>query len=400
VLHVISGLDVPTGGPGAALVGLAKAQAQAGLDVSVATTYPAGADLSPAQVLRDHGVKAHTIGPVHWPLQRGPHIAPALETLLNDAEIVHIHALWEEVQHQAAVRALRRGIPYLITPHGMLDPWSLSQGWLKKRIYLALRLRKVLNSASAIHYTADTERDLAAPLKLRPRPLIEPNGVDLAEFENLPPKGEFRKLHPQIGDRPMLLFLGRIHPKKGLDLLIASFAMVKRSGALLVIAGPDYWGYGEVIKALVKRHGLEQRVIIRGPVVGRTRVAAFTDADLFVLPSYQENFGIVVIEALAAGTPVVISDQVNIHQQISSAGVGGIVPTDTVRLADEIDRWLGNEVMRREAAGKARPFVWQHYDWRKIARRWIEHYQEIVAMNSRDSRKVQREPECRDFIFP
>jgi len=379
VLHVISGLDVPTGGPGAALVGLGGAQAQAGLEVSVVTTYPAGADPSPGEVLRGHGVKVHTIGPAHWPLQRHREIGPRLEELLGSSDVVHIHALWEEIQHQAAVRAGRRGVPYLITPHGMLDPWSLSQGRLKKQLYMALRMRRDLNGAAAIHYTADAERDLAAPLGLRAPSLVEVNGVDLTEFEVLPAKGEFRKLHPRIGQRPMVLFLSRIHLKKGLDLLVPSFAKVKTPGAILVIAGADYWGYGDVIKGLVKEHGIEDRVIFAGKLPAEVRVAAFRDADLFTLPSYQENFGIAVAEALAAGTPVVISDQVNIHRQISEGAVGGVVPRDVDRLANEIDRWLQDEPMRRSASEKARPFVWERYDWRQIARRWVGHYGAIAA---------------------
>jgi glycosyltransferase involved in cell wall biosynthesis len=360
-------------------VGLGGAQAAAGLEVSVVTTYPAGADLSPGEVLRGRGVKVHTIGPAHWPLQRCREIGPRLEELIAHTDVVHIHALWEEVQHQAAVRAGRRGVPYLITPHGMLDPWSLSQGWLKKRIYMALRMRRDLDRAAAIHYTADAERDLAVPLGLRSPALIEVNGVDLTEFQTLPPKGEFRKLYPQIGQRPMLLFLSRIHLKKGLDMLVPSMAKVKTAGAVLVIAGPDYWGYGDVIKGLVKEHGIEDRVIFAGKLPAEVRVAAFRDADLFVLPSYQENFGIAVAEALAAGTPVVISDQVNIHREISGGGVGGVVPRDEDRLAAEIDRWLQDEPMRRSAAEKARPFVWERYDWMQIARRWVGHYEAIAG---------------------
>ncbi|MGE5608626.1 MAG: glycosyltransferase [Bacillota bacterium] len=379
VLHVISGIDVPTGGPGSALVGLGSAQAKAGLEVTVLTAFAQGADLAPVEQLKRDGVDVHVIGPVHTPLGLHSGIPAKLNELLDRADVVHIHGLWEEIQHRAARLAWERSIPYIMTPHGMLDPWSLSQRALKKRLYMAWRLRTNLNRAAAIHYTAEIERDLAEPLGLRPPPLIELNGVDLREFEKLPEKGTFRKLYPQIGQRPLILFLSRIHLKKGLDMLIPAMAKVTTPNAVLVIIGPDPWGYGQTIKDLIKEHGIGDRTIFVGQVPADVRIAAFTDADIFVLPSYQENFGIAVAEALAAGTPVVISDQVNIHRQISNAGVGGVVPRQVDRVAAEIDRWLQDNELRRVAAEKARPFVWEHYGWAQIARRWVGHYDQIVA---------------------
>lgn len=381
VLHVISGIDVPTGGPGTALVGLGSAQAQVGLDVTVLTAFAQGADLAPAEQLKKDGVDVHVIGPVRTPLGLHSGISAKLSELLGRADVVHIHGLWEDIQHRAARLAWDRGIPYIITPHGMLDPWSLSQRALKKRLYMAWRLRTNLNRAAAIHYTAEIERDLAEPLGLRPPPLIELNGVDLREFEHLPEKGTFRKLYPQIGDRPLLLFLSRIHLKKGLDMLIPAMAKVKTPDAILVIIGPDPWGYGQTIKDLIAEHGIGDRTIFIGQVPADVRIAAFTDADLFVLPSYQENFGIAIAEALAAGTPVVISDQVNIHRQISSGGVGGVVPRQVDRVAAEMDRWLQDRELRRAAAEKARPFVWERYSWTQIAQRWVGHYDRIVAQH-------------------
>jgi glycosyltransferase involved in cell wall biosynthesis len=111
---------------------------------------------------------------------------------------------------------------------------------------------------------------------------------------------------------------------------------------------------------------------------GAERIAAMAEADLFALPSYQENFGIAVVEALAAGTPVVISDQVNIHQEISQAGVGGVVPTEIEPLAGELKRWMGDEKLRAGAASKAKAFVRERYDWEKIAARWEEHYRRLT----------------------
>jgi glycosyltransferase involved in cell wall biosynthesis len=203
--------------------------------------------------------------------------------------------------------------------------------------------------------------------------IVEPNGLDLGEFAALPPEGAFRGRHPELRGRAMILFLGRIHPKKGLDLLIPALARLGKE-ARLVIAGPDQQGYRTVVEGMIRREGVGDRVIFTGMLHGMERVAALRDADLFVLPSYQENFGIAVAEALAAGTPVVISDQVNIHREIAAAGVGQVVETNVAPLAAAIEAWLGDEKRRRSAGERGRDFVRERYDWRRIAEAWREHY--------------------------
>jgi glycosyltransferase involved in cell wall biosynthesis len=385
VLHVSSILDPAAGGIAVAVIALAEAQHRAGANVSVVATYSKPED-RPAERLRAQGIHTEQVGPCKPPLWRHPQIVPTLRRLIPQADIVHIHALWEEVQYQAARLCRKFGVPYVITPHGMLDPWSLSQGALKKKLYLALRMRRNLDAAAAIHFTTDTERDLVKPLKLRPPAIVEPNGVDLAEFEDLPPRGTFRARFPQLGDRPAPIFLGRLNYKKGFDLLIPAFARTQISkDTILVIAGPDAENYRATIERMMSEHGVApERVIFTGMLRGRERVEALVDADLFVLPSYQENFGIAVVEALAAGTPVLISDQVNIHGEISAAAVGAVVPTQVEPLARELSRWLNDPAIRRDASQRAIPFVRERYDWNQIARRWIEHYRRLAASKARD----------------
>ncbi len=385
VVHVISGLDPRSGGPTIALFGLTKALVKTGTRVEVVGTVRSdpAADTAMVSELRSHGVDVKAIGPARGLLSRHPRIRPTLQAALAGADIVHIHALWEEVQHRAARLAYRAGVPYVLSPHGMLDPWSLTQGRLKKRLYLMWRLRKNLDRAAAIHFTSTTERDVVAPLRLRPPTIVVPNGIDLTEFEQLPPKGTFRARYPQIGDRLVVLFLSRVHPGKGLDLLVPAFARADTRGAMLVIAGPGEATYLSQVQQWVRENGLTDRTIFTGMLYGPERVAALADADLFVLPSDHENFGIAVVEALAARTPVIISDQVNIHDQITAAGVGQVVPTRVEDLSSQLTRWLGDPVLRAAAAERARPFVWQHYDWQQIARRWVEHYSRLSSSAGR-----------------
>jgi glycosyltransferase involved in cell wall biosynthesis len=387
ILHVAPTIDPVQGGPVSVLAGLAPAQVQAGLDVSLLATWRQGESVALADRLKATGVNVTLIGPATGPLRRHPLLASDVADAVARADVVHVHALWEEVQHQAARAAWRAGVPYVLTPHGMLDPWSLSQSRWKKKLYLAWRLRRNLSEAAALHFTTQTEADLVTPLRLGPPSLIETLGLDLAEFEVLPPKGTFRSRHPAVGNRPILLFLGRLHHKKGLELLIPAFADAALGDAMLVIAGPDSDGYRERLEAQIAARRLTDRVLFTGMLHGVDRIAAFVDADLFVLPSYQENFGIAVVEALAAGTPVVVSDQVNIWQDVAGASVGSVVKTDAHALATELRRWMADDGLRKAAADRARPFVWHRYDWRQIAARWINHYKGLPRTGNTAGRR-------------
>jgi glycosyltransferase involved in cell wall biosynthesis len=378
VLHVISGIDPRLGGTAAVVSGLAAAQREAGLDAAVATHYSPADDRAAATALRARGISVTEIGPVAGRLGRHPDMSRTIDALAAQFDVVHVHGLWEEIQHTAATAARRHNVPYLMTPHGMLDPWSLAQGRLKKRLYMTLRLRAHLNRAAAIHFTSDEERDRTAPLRLRPRAIVEPNGIDFREFDALPPRGTSRQRHT-IPPGLMILFLGRLHAKKGLDLLVPAFAHAALPDATLVIAGPaDSDAYQADLTRLVAQHQLDSRVIFTGMLHGVDRLALLADADLLILPSRHENFGIVVAEALACGTPVLVSDKVNIHRDVRGAGVGAAFALDVGAIARELKRWGTDEPLRRAAATRAAPFARARYDWAAIARRWIDHYAGIT----------------------
>jgi glycosyltransferase involved in cell wall biosynthesis len=379
VLHVTSGIDPRQGGVSTAIAAMVAAQIEAGILVSFVSTMGRDADPTIADRLRKLGANVRLVGPSTRVLAWHRDIKPVLRSMIPPADVVHIHGVWEEIQHRAARIAHGVNKPYLFTPHGMLDPWGLSQRSLKKRLYMALRLRRDLNEANAIHCTSETERELLPGLNLAAPVIVEKLIIDLSEFDSPPPRGSFRQKFSALRDKPMMLFLGRIHPKKGFDLLIPALGRMQPADAMLVIAGPDEDGYLAKVMEMVRGAGLAPRVIFTGMLYGVDRVAALCDADLFVLPSYQENFGIAVIESLAAGTPVVISDQVNIHRQIQERQIGGVVKTEVSALAGELTRWMTDAKLRRDASEQARKFVFEEYDRRKIAARWLEHYRGITS---------------------
>ena len=380
VAHILSGLDRRSGGVAAAVIGLAAAQARAGLSVSVLSSFLPGEDAGPAKTeLEAAGVRVTLVGPAVRTLTAWhPKLRPTIHRLLERTDVVHVHALWEEAQHRAMRTARRHGIPYVVSPHGMLATWSLGQRSLKKQLYLALRLRANLDVATAIHFTTNEEAKQVAALGLKPPALVEALGLDLAEFATLPPAGSFRERYPELIGKPVALFMSRLHAKKGLDLLIPAFAKAAPAHARLVIAGPDEGGYEATVRKLVEQHGLTGRTTFTGMLKGRDRIAALADADVFVLPSYQENFGIVVPEALAAGTPAILSDQVNFAEHLAGQPFAQVVSCRVDAVADALKTWLGDGTPRAALSEAARTWTLARFGWPAIAERWVKHYERLV----------------------
>ncbi|NJL73316.1 MAG: glycosyltransferase [Candidatus Competibacteraceae bacterium] len=212
--------------------------------------------------------------------------------------------------------------------------------------------------------------------------MVEPIGIDLSEFRNAPSSGDFRCKIPALKEALIVLFLGRLHHKKGVNLLIEAFVSVTNESARLVLAGPASPDYLAYLRNLVTKSHLDGRVVFTGMLYGAERIAALADADLFVLPSHQENFGLAVVESLAAGTPVIISDQVNIHREIAQAGCGEAIPLDSGRLAAAITRWLDNAALRREASRRASAFARDTFDWAQLALRWVGIYSSVSEAHS------------------
>ena len=390
ILHVISGIDPANGGPTQALLGLTAAQVRQGMDVTVAATWQQTAGRDNAQAFRREGVSVRMIGPALGALSRHPEIKPVLRKLIAASDVVHIHALWEEIQHQAARIRQQADKPYLIRPCGGLHPWSMARGRLKKRLYLALRLERNLQRAAAMHYTTKAERDAVAPFKLTAPSIVEPNGVDLREFAAVT-RAQGRAFlaellasrHITLGERKVVIFLGRLHPKKGLDVLVPAFIEAVRDSdrdALLLLAGPvQDSATAEFIHRTAAYAGMEQRIPVPGMLSRARRVLALAGADLFALTSYTENFGVSVVESLAAGCPVLISQGVEVQEQIAGGGVGEVLALDRAVIADALRRWLDDNALRQAAAQKARPFAAHNFDWNQIAARWREHYSRLLG---------------------
>ncbi|GJQ29081.1 MAG: glycosyl transferase [Phycisphaerae bacterium] len=297
---------------------------------------------------------------------------------------IHLHGVWDPVLRAASRFAVRAGIPYAVTLHGMLDPWCLGATTLKrmkKQLALALVYRRVLNGAAFLHVLNRDERDLMAPLGLRPPTEVVPNGVFIEEFANLPPRDRFAATRPALAGKPYLLFLSRLHHKKGLDLLAQGFGQVAGEfpDLQLVVAGPDDGALGP-LQAQVRTLGLERRVHVVGPLYGPDKLAALVGADVFCLTSRQEGFSMAVTEAMASRVPVLISDQCH-FPEVEEAKAGRIVGLNPGAIAEGLRVMMANEKERRAMGEAGRVLVEARYTWPAIAAALVEAYRRHERLN-------------------
>jgi len=249
-----------------------------------------------------------------------------------------------------------------------------------KRIYERWFDLPNLHAAGAIHYTADEERERASFLNLQAPSFVVPNGLDWSRYCELPARVALRTQWG-LGDAPVVLFLGRLHFKKGLDLLIPAFDLLRQRvlGVQLVIAGPENDDYGREVRNWVRERGLHNCAHFVGPLEGQDVLQAYVDADVFALPSYTESFGMTVAEAMACALPVVISDQVNIHAEVSSAGAGLVTRCDADEVARALEALLSNAERRCTMGEAGRRLVQARYTWPAIVEALTSEYEAVIA---------------------
>ena len=291
VLHTVDSLHVRHGGPSRSITALCDSLSAYELDVHLAARRDGGRG---ELILPGHGVDTH----LHEATIIGTHRArrQSILGLKADAGVVHDHGLWLPSNIITALAARRIDMPFIVSPRGMLTPWSLEQGGTKKQLAWKLYQRRILERAAVLHATADSEADGFRNLGLRAPIAIIPNGVVIPDR----PRDTVENIRPQ-----RILFLSRIHPGKGLENLLRAWSTVRPTGWEILIAGPDEDGHRGTLEVLSKQLGVEDSVRFHGPVDDAKKWELYGSAQLFVLPTHSENFGIVVAEAMAAGLPVI-----------------------------------------------------------------------------------------------
>jgi len=359
-VHLCNGLDpVRDGGMVPSILGMTGAlAARSASPVTVVTTTPSRLGATPVPA----GLAV-----------RGPETD--LEAVVRGAEVVHLHGLWQSQTRRGARVARASGVPYLVAAHGMAEPWALRQKALKKAIYSALIEGKNLRKAACLHALSRPEVGHLRAMAPRAPVCFVPNGVDLAPFDGLPARSDLGDEFPELAGKFVVLYYGRLHAKKGLDLLAGALAEVGRDtpDLHLLLAGNDDGALAPFL-AQCESLGVRGRVTAVGHVSGERARRVWAAADAFVLPSYSEGFSMAVLEALACRLPVLITDACH-FPELADAGAGLVVgPTAagvTAGLRSLVER--GPEG-RAELAAKGRALVESRYTWGRQARRLAEVY--------------------------
>jgi len=364
---------------------LTRGLAATGLDVHVATTD----DNGPDRLQVPCGIPHLEEGATYWYFRRQTRfynfswpLTQWLAQHISDFDLVHIHALFSYAALPAAISARRSVVPYIVRPLGTLNRWGMEnrRPWLKKLSFNVVESR-ILADAARVHYTSEQELIEAKQLGISTPSLIVPNSVDLPAGKLQSMRGRFRRLHPELEGRKIILFLSRVDRKKGLDLLLNAFALMQGRcpEAVLVLAGNGDSTWEAQLRKQAMQLGISHSVVWAGFLGGDDKWAALADADVFALPSYSENFGIAALEALACGLPVVVSDQVAIHREIFAAQAGLVTPCRAPEIADALADILSSsgELRSRLGANGLR-LAREHFSLDAVSRKLAATYQTIL----------------------
>ncbi len=386
LLHVVSSLDPAGGGPPMVATRLAAAQAALAHEVHLLSysTPPARQriddmirSLPHHQLLQYHFIEP---GGKFDRFTAGSAYREAL--FIESTDMVHLHGVWDPILPAVAKAARERKVPYVVAPHGMLDPWSMRQRQLKKKLALLLGYRKMLDQAAFLHVLNSDEKELIDVPGLHQRRVVIPNGIFLEEIDPIPPADAFHSSHPSLRGQPYVLFLSRLHFKKGLDYLADAFAIcaARNPNLQLVVAGPDDGAQAD-FQSRIATSNLTDRVHIVGALYGRDKIAALAGAACFCLPSRQEGFSLAICEALACARPVVISRECH-FPEVSEVHAGHIVELIPQKIADAILDVVENPPQASEMGQAGRKLVESRFTWPKIAELSIRSYDEAISPSS------------------
>lgn len=388
ILHVISNYSDTYAGMAIACREMAEGQAANGIDVTIVTSnldHPFGIlDKLTNTPLIENGVHVIYCSVQFRRLVFSYSLLKTLNYEVSKADVVHIHGLYRFPQTCAAWLAGRFGKPYVISPHGSLNPevYNKAERGLLRRAYQKFIESRNIKLASAIHFTAVEEQNSAAIAIQRKRAMVIPNGIEKSKYVQLPHRGYFYDNHAVDQGLFKILFLGRISWIKGIDILLKAIPKIKEliPNMILLIVGPDYEGYKEEVMGLINILGIEDCIKFTGPIHRRDVIKAYVDSDIFVLPSYSENFGLTIVESMASGCPVIISNKVNIYQEIVENNLGYVINHIPSQIVDSVlDYNSKTDKEKDEHKLHIRNYALKYFDWKLSILKFIKLYQDLQA---------------------
>ena len=404
ILQVISVLAPRYGGPSFACPELSRELVRQGHEVTVFSTDVDGSghlDVPTDRSVASDGVSFryfhgwnpggfYVISPDLW---RG------LRDEVANFDIAHVWSVYGFSTSAAAYWCRKNNVPYVAFPHGSLDPFLRNRNRPRKWIYTKLFAERDYRKASAVMFTSEEELRLAsdwsglriaANVVQKPKQLVLYTGIGSEWFAK--PDGDsghrFREKYQQLKGKRLIVYLGRLNFKKGLDILARAFSLVARDrdDVHLVIAGPDTEGYEPKIRKWLAEGNALQKTTFTGLLAGTDRFSALQQAEVFALPSYTENFGQVVFEAMACGVPVVVSDRVNIWPEVRNANAGLVVPCDVEATAKALRTLLDDPVAAKQMGERGRHWVSANLTWEIVARRLLSAYNDVIRDHAAEKR--------------
>ncbi len=383
ILIVVPAIGNVYGGPSKSVVELAEAIGSLGVSVDIVTTNANGA--------KSIDVPIHTwIQEKSYRIQYFPYwnlldykftwsLTKWLFRYVADYDLVHTNAIFSYPVLPTYWACQLHRIPYIVTPRGMLEPWALAYKSWKKNFYFAFFEKPALQNASAIQMLASTEAERIKALQLDAPLIIIPNGIHGQDFKSLFSSELFYQQFPDIRNKQLILFLGRIDPKKGLDLLAKTFAKVHKQfpETHLIVAGQDNIGFLPTAKSYFIEVGCINAVTFTGMLTGSLKYAALAAASIYVAPSYSEGFSMSVLEGMATGLPCVITDGCN-FPEAAAAKAAYVVDTNCDAIADSLIHCLNHPEQAKIMGDRARQLIFEQYIWERIAAKLITVYTAII----------------------
>lgn len=378
------------GGTSQAVIEIVGALRSQGVDAEIATTNDNGKDLLdvPLYELTDQLAEYGNI-----PIRFFPRFSPNINAIrefafsrslttwlwehIAEYDLVHVHAIFSYASTLAMAIARIRKVPYINMPHGMLCKWSLQQSKFRKQTYLNVIERSNLLHTQSLFFTTQQEQEEFNLLDLNIPNFILPHGVQIPTL--IPyAQAQLRELLQIPTHFPILLFMSRIHPKKGLEYLIESLGKLKEYNFALVIAGSGEPDYVNQIQDLLVTQGISDRAHLVGFIEGEIKNLYLQGADLFTLTSHSENFGIAVMESLVAGTPVLITDGVAIAPMVKEQAIGYVTKLEINAIVTALENFFQNFDNDLFSRLKTQQIIAENYSWQSISAQLVTIYQAIV----------------------
>ena len=380
VLQVTPSMSPTWGGPTVAVSELTSELSRQDVSCEIVTTrgYRVGINQIPSP---DVPIYSFDTGiPARFWTAYSAELSRFLNKRAGSFDLIHIHEVWHYPVYAAFRSARKHKLPCVLTIHGGLSEWGLRQKALKKRIYRLVLLDRILQNVNALHAITRAEKEQVVKLGYETPVVVAPNGIEPEPFEALPDPTEFIQRFPVLKGKRIILFLGRLHANKGLDILARSFSTIARrfEDIVLLVVGPNKFGTREKMESILSSEGLLDRTVFTGLLTGEDKLAAMSCADLFVLPSHSDVLGIAVLEAMAAQLPVVITKGCG-FPEVSEHGAGLVVEADEGQIAEAITTLLSDADLCKCMGQQGRKLVTKRYTWQATAAKMVNLYKTLVA---------------------